>query len=175
MRRTDQVRLSLLIKEKSIMEKYQKILTGSIAVSMAVLLYILTFSVKSFGSIGVGPEFVPRIVAVILFGFGTFLIFQWFLEKKIVSDPAEKVEKEPFRVRPFLLTLLLLCLYVALLRTVGFIIMSCVYLFFQMNILAPEGHRKPIVFALVSVLTSLAAYYLFVGFFHIMIPAGILG
>jgi putative tricarboxylic transport membrane protein len=72
-------------------------------------------------------------------------------------------------------TFVLMAGYAALLPMVGFMITTAVYLFLQINILAENQHRKPVLFGIISVVTSVSVYYLFVMVFHLMLPAGILG
>jgi hypothetical protein len=162
------------------MAKYRDIITGGLAVVFAVLLFALSFGIKDFSSVRLGPDFVPRLTAGFLGILGVILLVQglrpMYLSRKNPARekpaPAEETGKSGHGV---LLSFLLLGGYIALLDSVGFIITTTVYLFLQMILLSHETHRRYVLFALISAGTAVAAYYLFVGFFEVMIPAGILG
>ena len=141
---------------------------------LSVVLFILTFSVRDFPGMIVGPGFVPRIVALLLFGIGTGLLIQGIrnLRRKAGEDRTSAARGNSQAV---IISFLLFTVYILLLERIGFIIMTTAYLFLQMSLLAPKGHLKPFLFLIISVVTSVSAFYLFVDFFRIMGPAGILG
>jgi len=53
---------------------------------------------------------------------------------------------------------------------IGFLIMTSLYLFGQMLILASSEHRKPVMFLFISVISAAAIYYTFVEVFQLMLP-----
>jgi putative tricarboxylic transport membrane protein len=57
----------------------------------------------------------------------------------------------------------------------GFLIMTTVYLFFQMSIMCAREKRKPVMFVVISAIASVVVYFTFVKVFSLMLPAGILG
>ena len=76
--------------------------------------------------------------------------------------------------------LLLLCAtiiaYVFALRPIGFLISTAAMMFCQMMLLCPTTKKKqPVVFGIVSVITSVIIYYLFRNVLELMLPEGILG
>ena len=72
-------------------------------------------------------------------------------------------------------TIVVFTAYVLLMKPVGFIITSAVYLFLQMLILCPKEKRNSILFAVISVVCAVAIYYIFRNGLNVMLPAGILG
>lgn len=155
------------------MAKYRDIITGTFSVALATLVYILSFGVRDFSAVRLGPGFVPRITSVFLGILGLILLVQGFRSLTAgTGGPAAARGKSRHTV---LLSFLLMFAYIALLDPVGFILTTMAYLFLQITLLAHESHRRYVLFAVISIGTSVAAYYLFVGFFEVMIPAGILG
>jgi hypothetical protein len=130
--------------------------------------------VKDFAATGIGPGFVPRIVAVLLFGLGAVLLVKGI--NRLRQNPiGPDMKKQSQNRHAVLKSFLLFCVYISLLKYIGFILMTLIYLFLQISLLAPEGRNRPIMFGVISVITSVTTYFLFVKFFRIMIPAGILG
>jgi hypothetical protein len=156
------------------MTKYRDIITGISAILISIFIYILTFFVRDFGAVSIGPDFVPRIVSILFGILGIIILFQGIhalrTGPEVQPSSVKKANKHGV-IKSFLL----LCGYISLLDTIGFIIMTTVYLFFQMTLLSPVRQRRYALFAFVALFTSISTYYLFVGFFQVMIPAGILG
>ena len=71
-------------------------------------------------------------------------------------------------------TIALIVAYMALLTTIGFLIMTAVYLFVQFIVLTPAD-RKPgyVGYAVIAVLTSIAVYALFRYAFDVVLPVGL--
>lgn len=71
-------------------------------------------------------------------------------------------------------TVALIVGYVALLNTVGFVIMSVIYLFVQFIVLTPSG-RKPsyVSYAVIAVVTTAVVYALFRYAFDLVLPVGL--
>ena len=159
------------------MVKYRDLITGGLSVALAVVLYMISFGVKDFSAVRLGPGFVPRVTAVFLGILGVILIVQGIrnLRAAGAGDGTREKTDGGKSGHAVLLSFLLMAGYIALLDSLGFIITTSGYLFFQMVLLAHRSHRRYALFAFISVGTAAAAYYLFVGFFEVMIPAGILG
>lgn len=162
------------------MGRYRDIITGTAAILISVVLYVLTFHLRDFAAVRLGPDFVPRLIAVVFGILGVILLVQGITNlrqfKKVEEEEGKAPAEDDGEIKHAVMkSFLLFCLYISLLNLVGFIIMTSVYLFIQMILLAPASDRRYALFALVSVVTSVSAYYLFVAYFRIMIPAGILG
>lgn len=149
------------------------LITGGISVALAALMYYFSLSVRDFSSVRLGAGFVPQLTAVILGLLGIFLLYQGSrAEARVASRKAPKAPSEP---KTAFFSFALLFGYIALLSSVGFILTTTAYLFLQMILLSHPSRRSLPLFAAVAVGTSVVAYFLFVGFFRVMIPAGILG
>lgn len=164
------------------MARYRDIITGSAVIVISMVLFVLSFHLRDFAAVRLGPEFVPRLTAVAFGILGVILLVQGIINLRTFKGTNEKEEagKEPAAGEgetrhAVIKSFLLLCGYIYLLDAIGFIIMTTLYLFIQMILLSAVADRRYMVFAVVSVLTSVSAYYLFVAYFRVMIPAGILG
>ena len=72
-----------------------------------------------------------------------------------------------------ILTAILIAAYVALLAPFGFPLMSSIYLFLQMALLAPGRERRNyVLYAVIAVATSVSAHYVFLWAFDLMLPGG---
>ena len=72
------------------------------------------------------------------------------------------------------MTFVLLFVYDLLLKTVGFVILTPVYLFLQMLLIAPKDKRKPVWFVVLGMLTTAVIYMIFTWGFSIILPMGLL-
>lgn len=89
--------------------------------------------------------------------------------------PAEQAQKDVVEPRTVLLTLGLMLGYVALLGTVGFPIMTVIYLYVQFLVLTPVSQKpKHLTYLLISVISSAVIFLLFREAFDLMLPAGLL-
>ena len=87
-------------------------------------------------------------------------------EKKESSDTSD--------TRGGLLTIALICAYVALYGELGFVISTALYLFLQMNIFSTKENRKIVLYAVVSIAATLIIYVVFNNIIGMQLPAGIL-
>lgn len=162
------------------MARYRDIITGVSVILISIVLFVSSFHLRDFAAVRLGPEFVPRLTAVAFGSLGIVLLVQGMINLRKFREAKAEPEKEPAdgdgeTRHAVIKSFLLLCAYIYLLDVIGFIIMTAVYLFIQMILLAPVAERRYTVFALISFITSVSAYYLFVAYFRVMIPAGILG
>ncbi|MGE4283175.1 MAG: tripartite tricarboxylate transporter TctB family protein [Clostridia bacterium] len=160
-------------------KKYRDIISGSILLLLASIIFIESFSIKKLDISSLSAQFVPQLASILLALIALFIIYGGFkqLKKlKSVSITEDDVSKKEGSKNIFgIATFALITLYVSLLDTLGFIIMTSIYLFFQFIILAEKEDRKLPIFAVVSVVVSVSIYYIFLLAFQLSLPAGILG
>ena len=66
--------------------------------------------------------------------------------------------------------------YAVLLKPIGFLISSILYLFLQINVMTDKPTAKQrIFFAVLSIIVSVLINYIFVNWFSMALPDGILG
>lgn len=153
-------------------------LSGLVFLAFSIFLYAGSYAIKMSKADSLGPQFFPRIVAIVM---GVLSVIQIFgSTRKNLKEKGKKVEKKPFTFNlPLLLSIVLLVGYYFLLKPVGFIPLTIVYLFCQMYLLFPRGSYKEKKLLIISICTSvavpIAVYYLFYYGFQIFLPAGILG
>jgi putative tricarboxylic transport membrane protein len=166
------------------MSRYKDAATGLFSVVLGLALFVLSFQVKDFASIGVGAGFLPRLAAILFVALGASLAAKDFAGARSAPRTGAKASADADASgragaaggsRQVYLSILLLCAYAALLQPVGFIITSALFIFFQTVILSKGLKRNYLLFGVVSVVSSVVAYFLFVRVFQVMIPAGILG
>jgi putative tricarboxylic transport membrane protein len=71
-------------------------------------------------------------------------------------------------------TFLLLGTYILLLKDMGFLLITPLYLFAQILLISPPGKKNPLFAAILSVTFSAAAYYLFAHALSVPLPGGLL-
>ena len=153
----------------------KEILSGVIFFLIAVALYAGSYAIVVTTNDAMGPQFFPRTVAVIM---GLLAVVQ-------VAGGLKKEKKEQgdegtggFNARAAA-TIAILFAYALLVQTVGFIIMTALYLMAQILLLLPEKRLKSrkgiVITAVVSVVTPMFIYELFYRAFSIFLPTGLLG
>jgi putative tricarboxylic transport membrane protein len=152
--------------------KYWDLVSGIVLFLFSIALFIGSLNVKTLAVSSIGSGFFPAVVAIMFAITSLVVVFGGIKQAKGKDLPADDKAGKP-RVMAVVGTFVLMAGYAALL--VGFMITTAVYLFLQINILAENQHRKPVLFGIISVVTSVSVYYLFVMVFHLMLPAGILG
>ena len=149
---------------------------SDIVIHMVLLIFGVGLWVSAQGievgaAMGQGGDFMPKLCATIWVLLSALLLVSSFIEKK-----SEK-EKSEGSVKGFFATLVLLFVYILLLKPVGFVITSILYMFVQMLLFVPKEQleKKRIVsFAVISVILPILVNLLFVHVFSLILPAGIL-
>lgn len=149
---------------------------GIFSIAFGTVLFILSTGIKDFAAVGVGAKFFPRLAATGFILLGILLLLE--LRQVVVntaspSEPAPKSTR--FHLNPALYSMGLLVAYVALLEPVGYIISSTLYIFFQIQILHRGNKHHYVRYAIISIISAIITYLLFVRVFGVMIPAGLLG
>lgn len=133
----------------------------------AICLYVMPTQVKlpGFDSGAPSPRIIPGICLVAILVFSIVLIVESLVFKK------EKiVEFDWQKEKPAILLIALMCIYVALIINIGYILASiivfCIILFYC-------GERKPWIY-IFTIAASIGIYFLFTKVFHISLPLGLL-
>ena len=131
-----------------------------------ILLIIMPYQVRvpAYDSGAPSPRIIPGICLVIMLIFSIVLIIQSLVFKK-----DKIVEFDWQKEKPAILLIVLLCLYVALILTVGFIIASAITFII---ILAYCGERKPFIYIFI-VACAIGIFFLFKNVFTVSLPTGI--
>ena len=133
----------------------------------AILLIVMPEQVRvpAFDSGAPSPRIIPGICLVLMLIFSVILVIQSLIFKK------EKiVEFDWQKEKPAIILILAMCVYVALIITIGYILASVVvFCFVQFYC----GERKPLMYIYVIV-ASVLIYFLFKTVFYINLPSGLL-
>ena len=163
---------------------YKKdLVPGIILAALSSIYYALTFQIAVFKGTGSTPldsRFMPRFWAVVLFLLAVGLILRGLKVKKsqtgvVQGSLTERAMAYMAADREILVTFLCLAIYIAGLKTIGFIIMTSLYLIFQIAVLTPKGKLNYRMVILVSILVAVIIAYVFVVWLNVLLPQGILG
>ena len=152
-------------------------LSGLVFLAFSIFIYAASYSIRTTKADSLGPQFFPRTVAVFMGILAVIQIFTAFTRKDKANTEAES---KSFAINwPLILSIALLVAYCYLLKEVGFIVLTTIYLFCQIYLLFPKGSFANKKLLIISIIASLAVpagiYYLFYYGFQIFLPAGILG
>ena len=155
-------------------KKYGDLVVGILFLILATVVYVSARALPPNLLGSLGADFLPKIVAILC---GVLAVIQIVSGAGAIRNyqaeaTAEEDKPEYLRV---VATIVVFTAYVLLMKPVGFIITSAVYLFLQMLILCPKEKRNSILFAVISVVCAVAIYYIFRNGLNVMLPAGILG
>ena len=147
------------------------------------IIIILSFTVKTRTVLTIGPGFMPRVIGIIVFVLGLLLFYQNYKRTdfagkessthKDITEPFSWPENSKFTL---ISTILLLVIYVGLLETLGFPLMTAIYLLIQFFLLAEKKTFK--MFSLLSgaaVVGSTIITLIFTKLLGLYLPLGILG
>ena len=158
------------------LKKWKESILGIIFIVLAIILYTGASKLPPSLLGGMGPDFMPKVIAI---GMGIMGVLQLIVGiREVRVEPSEETgtddedKPEYWRVG---LTILAFGVYVFSMNTIGFLICSVIYLFLQIMILAPKEKRKPLQFAIISLVFTVGVYYIFRNGLHVMLPRGILG
>ena len=160
------------------------LITGIIAAAFSVFYLSQTTTIKIFGGAtgGVNARTVPEIWGSCLLILSIILIvrsiYGMVKAKKNPTLPEQgNFIKNLIDKREVVYTFALLIGYAALMKPVGFIITSIIYVFLQILILTPMKKRSRKVMgiaAIIAVTFSTVLYYVFTKYFMVLLPPGIL-
>lgn len=157
--------------------------TGIILSAFSLLYLFFSKDIKVFRGSGATPltsAFIPRFWGTCLLILGLILIFRRSFsnggEEKTAGSPLFKRLKvwiaDNYEV---VLTFALIGVYSALLPSVGFTIMSALYIFAQILILTPQERRNWLPALAVGVFFAVVIDFIFVKLIGVLLPKGILG
>lgn len=159
------------------------LLTGIVAAAFSAFYLMQTSGIKVFGgaTAGVTAQTVPRLWGVAMLVLSILLILRSILAMRKKSEQDEEARlgflarlKER---REVVCTFCLLILYAALMKLVGFIIMSILYVYLQVWVLTlPEKRTKRMhtIAGGLAVFFSVSLYFVFTKYLMVMLPPGIL-
>jgi Tripartite tricarboxylate transporter TctB family. len=151
--------------------KHRDLLAGAFLVLMGVVMQIASWSIPRGVSMNYGADVMPKMVSALLALFGVAVV----LQSRFLVRSGETKAAKPGNGKAVVLSLVFLAVYIGLLSRVGFIIMTALYLFAQTLLYAPREKRNHLLFAVISVVVTVAVYLIFAKGFKLILPYGVLG
>ena len=157
-------------------KKYGDIIVGVFFMLLSAAMLVMAKMLPKSTVMDIGPDFMPMCIGVMTFVLAAALVFLNIKNMKIYVAQAEAEGPEKADYKRVLTSFIIILVYVFVLKSVGFIISTLVYLPVQMFILAPEerrGKKNVIQLLLTDVLFTFVGFFLFRYGFKIVLPAGI--
>ena len=158
-------------------KKYGDFVVSIFFMILSVVMIIAARMLPRSKVMDLGPEFMPTVIGVLILALSVILLVTTILNFKKKSAELAAQEPVKYDYKRVILSFISVLIYAFILKSVGFIICTLVYLPIQMYILAPDDKRtkKDIIqFVIIDVIFTLVVYFLFRYGFKIMLPAGIL-
>jgi len=158
-------------------KKYNDLIVGLSMLAFGLFYLIMTMQIPRKGKL-IDATFFPYILSTIMLIVGLLQTVKGAASAKKfdVSTYEEIKAGQKGDMKTVLITVVLILVYVALLKPLGFVISSTVYLFAQILVLVPMRIKKNyLLYALVAVITSAIIYVSFRFGLDLMLPAGLLG
>lgn len=140
-----------------------RILSLILLVISIVYIY-LSFQLPSYAPAVIDSDAIPKVLGFILLG----LSFLLFFDKKDTKMVVDISKKDVFYL---VLTVVMIIIYILLLESVGFLLMTSSFLFIATLI---YGYRNHLVNLIVSLSFTFIMYYLFNELLMVRLPQGIL-
>ena len=162
-------------------QKYSDVFSGVILLMAAVGMFVTTYSFEALTVSKVGPEFMPRVIALLIAVTSIAMIvsaFNKMRREKIENAQILDEEMDSSGEKSYtsvLVSVLLMVGYFVLMPYIGFLIMTTIYLFLQMLLLSDKSNKKIVLFFAISIVSSLVTYFIFRSIFYVMLPSGIFG
>lgn len=167
------------------MSKNKKdLIAGIVLLVFCIAYFAMTSNIKVFTGVGAPPisaRDMPRVWSIVL---GVLAII--LIARSIISGQKEIVEKEEKAASPMvwikdnyavLGSFVALFLYAILIKKVGFLICTAIYLPVQIQLLTDKekrGKRNYIMTAVISVAFTVLSYVVFFKLLNVPLPRGIL-
>jgi putative tricarboxylic transport membrane protein len=143
---------------------------------LGIFLYIQASEIKVIMTKDLGSGFFPKVVAVAMIATAILeLVLTLFKgQKDVKKETTEAENNEDKDKKGFILTIIAMVVYAAIFNELGFILSTILYLFAQITILSTDKNRKLPLFAVISVVTAVAVYGIFVHLIGMPLPSGLL-
>lgn len=159
------------------------LITGLAGAAFAAFYLLETSSIRVFGGLGSGgvnAQTVPRLWGFCFLALSVMLVVRslWQIKKGgAARGAADSLAGRVMARREVVYTFVLLVLYAALMKPVGFIPTSIVYVYLQCWVLTPlekRTNRVRVTAGVLAVFFSVSLYYVFTNYLMVMLPPGIL-
>lgn len=152
-------------------KKISEVVLSMILLIAGIALWFASQKIEVGAAMGQGGDFMPKLCSAVWVLISALLL----ISNITMKDESEKAGG--INLKGFFATLILLFIYVFMLKPVGFVISSIVYMLIQMLLFVPAVYRTKknyILFVILSVIVPVAVNALFVNVFSLILPTGIL-
>ena len=154
----------------------KEILSGAFLVILSV---ILLFSTESFNTSSISaygnPATVPRIILVLLAAISVMILISGILKVRKEGDTDESAKPDMNERLPFILTFILIAVYILSVSILGYIVSTTIYLFLQIFILSCFSKKRLVLNVIIAIGTSVILFCIFRYGFDVFLPRGIFG
>lgn len=159
----------------SFLKNKKETLIGVGMILFGVFYLLSTLTIKRVPNVTIGAEFIPRI-----YGYATIIlgVIQVAISYPRERDRKGKIDeiKEETDGKNVFLAFLTILIYVLIMKPIGFIISSILFLFTMCTIITPAYKKRNYIgYLIFAVVLSLIAYYIFKKVMFLALPEGILG
>lgn len=157
-------------------KKYGDIIVGVFFMLLSAAMMVMAKMLPKSTIMEIGPDFMPMCIGIMTFVLAAGLVILSVKTLKVKIAQAEAEGTEQLDYKRVLLSFIIILVYVFLLKPVGFILSTMVYLPIQMFILAPaekRGRKDLIQLLVIDVIFTFIVFFLFRYGFKIVLPAGI--
>lgn len=164
-------------------KKYKEVIIAVCVMIFATVYFIASFSIKGAGLTGVvGATTLPRFIAVLMFVLGVLQLLSSVKQIKITevikATESQKNAKESesvkssqsINIKAVVLTLLIIIAYVALIKPLGYVISTIVFLIAMFIVLSQGRRRNYVVLTIIAVGVTVPVFYFFRNLLHLMLP-----
>lgn len=166
-------------------EKYkQDIIPGVILALFSIAYLCLVPTITEFKGLGSTPltnRFIPYLWGSALLILSLWVLVRGLLKRKRFLAEGGQIKKSSLKsvlmeYREVVASFVVLAIYVAIMKVVGFAISTTLYVFFQIQILTPKEKWKKarIPAVITAVLTGGLLFYIFRYLLNVLLPVGIL-
>ena len=155
-------------------KQYQDVIAGVGFLLISAAYYSGSFfETSSLMKAEYGPDFMPKIYALLLAVLSVALIVTGIRKAKTYAVPEGTQAFDPRSAVTVVLSLICIAAYIFLIDVVGFLIASALYLFAQAWLLSQKKNYGMLI--LFSVLGAVLVYLLFAKVIGLLLPKGIFG
>ena len=146
----------------------------SILAVLGILVIYDASQITVGGTLGQGADFLPRVIGWLLVACAAIFLAQGLLAKGEEQQKNTSTKADVETLIRFVKSLGLLGFYAMFLKQLGFVITSTIYIYAQSLLMAPLEKRSHLQSAVISVVSSVVLYLIFVYGLNLMLPAGLL-
>jgi len=156
--------------------KYGDIVVSVFFMALSAALMILAQMLPKSKVMEIGPDFMPMVIGGVTFALASALLFLSIKNFRMHAAEIKPEDIPDCDYKKVLESIILVLAYVFILKPVGFLVSTVLYLILQMLVLAPDEDRSikgVIKLTVIDVIFTLGVFFLFRYGFKIILPTGI--